>query len=69
MKDISTFNDNMMRMRIGQLYERNPCHCKVREALEIELGGGERTGMEAHIDADGRICFTHNYALLVGRKV
>jgi len=42
---------------------------KVREALEIELGGGERTGMEAHIDADGRISFTHNYALLVGRKV
>ena len=58
----------MIRMRIGQLYERNPYQCKVRGALEIELRGGERTGMEAHMDADGRICFTHNYALLVGRK-
>jgi len=41
---------------------------KVREALASEVRGGLRTGMGAHKDADGRICFTHNYALLVGRK-
>ena len=46
----------------------NSYHCKVREAFELELRGGELTGMGAHKDADGRICFTHNYALLLGRK-
>jgi len=42
---------------------------EVRETLEIELRGGENTGMGGHMDAKGRICFTHNYALLIGRKV
>merc|ERR1712037_878403 len=45
---------------------KNESRKEVRETLEIELGGGESTGMGGHKDANGRIYFTHNYALLIG---
>jgi len=41
---------------------------KVWMAMETEVGGGAKTGMNAHKDEKGRLCFTHTYALLVGRK-
>ena len=37
-------------------------------AMETEVFGGTKTGMNAHKDEKGRLCFTHTYALLVGRK-
>ena len=42
--------------------------CKVRMAMDAEVCGGTKTGMNAHKDEKGRLCFTHTYALLVGRK-
>ena len=36
--------------------------------METEVCGGTKTGMNAHKDEKGRLCFTHTYALLVGRK-
>ena len=36
--------------------------------MDAEVCGGAKAGMNAHKDEKGRLCFTHTYALLVGRK-
>ena len=67
----STGTNQESREKVGQIL--HGCAellslCKVRMAMETEVCGGAKTGMNAHKDDKGRLCFTHTYALLVGRK-
>jgi hypothetical protein len=41
---------------------------EVRRALGAEVAGGLATGMGAHRDSAGRLCFTHVYTVVVGDK-
>ena len=39
---------------------------KIERAFEIELNGGSPTGMQAHRDEDGNVCFNHVYVVAQG---
>ena len=67
----STGTNQESREKVGQIFHSSALLlslCKVRLAMETEVCGGAKTGMNAHKDEKGRLCFTHTYALLVGRK-
>jgi len=42
---------------------------EIGASFDTELAGGAPTGMHAHRDADGRICFVHRWVTAVSRHV